>query len=102
MNGLAQWPFFISGDYNNDRRPDLVALSTSDQWNIFLSTTNGHWFQSEPAMSFKVPMQGYFDRRYFEIADLNGDGRSDIVSHGIDDPRIFIFLTQPQQAKGTP
>jgi hypothetical protein len=42
LNGLAQWPFFISGDYNNDGRPDLVALSTSDQWNIYFLTQPQH------------------------------------------------------------
>jgi ABC-type multidrug transport system fused ATPase/permease subunit len=47
-------------------------------------------------MTFEITDAGYFARRYFEIADLNGDGRSDIVSQDLDDPRISIFLTQPQ------
>lgn len=99
--GSAQWPFFICGDFNGDGRPDLVVMRSSSHWEIYFSTNDGHWFQSQPAMTFELPVQGNFERRYFETADLNGDGRSDLVSHGLDDPRLFIFLTRPE-TKGNP
>ena len=100
--GSRQWPFFIRGDFNGDGRPDLVIQRSSTRWEIFFSTNDGRWFQPQPAMTFEIPMPGYFERRYFEIADLNGDGRSDIVSHDLDDPRMFIFLTQPNLRKENP
>jgi hypothetical protein len=100
--GSRQWPFFIHGDFNGDGRPDLVIQRSSTRWDVFLSTKDGRWFQSQPAMSFEIPQQGYFERRFFDIADLNGDGCSDIVSHDLDDPRMFIFLTQSSHLKGTP
>jgi len=100
--GSRQWPLFIYGDFNGDGRPDLVVQRSSTQWAIIFSTNDGHWFQPLPAMTFEIPMPGYFERRYFDIADLNGDGRSDIVSHDLDDPRIFIFLTQPNHPKVNP
>jgi hypothetical protein len=100
--GSRQWPLFLYGDFNGDGRPDLVLQRSSTQWEIFFSTTDGRWFQPQPAMTFEIPLPGYFARRYFEIADLNGDGRSDIVSQDLDDPRIFIFLTQPRHQKVNP
>jgi hypothetical protein len=100
--GSRQWPFFIRGDFNGDGRPDLVIQRSSTRWDIFFSTNDGRWFQPQPAMTFEIPMPGYFERRYFEIAELNGDGRSDIVSHDLDDPRLFIFLTQPNPQKVNP
>jgi hypothetical protein len=100
--GSRQWPFFIHGDFNGDGRPDLVVQRSSTQWEVFFSTDDGRWFKPQPAMTFEIPMPGYFARRYFQIADLNGDGRADIVSHDLDDPRILIFLTQPQRTKGKP
>jgi FG-GAP-like repeat len=93
--GTAQWSFFVLGDFNGDGRPDFVAQSSSSEWDIYPSTNDGHWFKAQPMMSFQMPTDGYFERRNFDIADLNGDGRADIVLRNIDDPRIVIFLTQP-------
>lgn len=92
--GTGQWPFFICGDFNGDGRPDLLVQCSADQWEIFFSTNDGRWFNPRPALQFQVPTQGYFERRYFDFADLNGDGRSDLVVRDLDDPRILIFFTQ--------
>ena len=100
--GTWQWPFFICGDFNGDGRPDLVVQRSADQWDIFFSTVDGRWFGARPGMEFKMPAEGYFTRRSFEIGDLNGDGRADIVLRDQDDPRIFIFLTPAQTTKGKP
>ena len=102
--GSYQWPFFIYGDFNHDGRPDFVIQRTNDRWEIYCSTNDGHWFQPQPALTVELPGEGYFERHYFEIADLNGDGRADMVSHDLDDPRLFIFLTQPAlpTRNGTP
>lgn len=95
---LRQWPMFIWGDFNGDGRPDIVVQRSRTEWRIFLSTANSarrNRFDPQPAMSFETPMDGYF-----EIADLNGDGRSDIILRALNEPRIVIFLSRPQPGKG--
>jgi len=92
---LAGWPFLVQGDFNGDGRLDLLVRRSDTQWNIFLSTTNGHWFESQLAMTFDVPTHGYI-----EIKDLNGDGLSDIIWHEWDKPNLSIFMSPPRQAKG--
>ena len=100
--GSWEWPFLICGDFNGDGRPDLLVKRSATQWEIYYSTGEGRWFEPQPGMTFELPGQSYFERRYFDVIDLNGDGRSDIVSHDLDDARIFIFLTQPENPKGNP
>jgi hypothetical protein len=92
LESLGEWPFFICGDFNGDGHPDLVVRRSPSQWNIFFSTSDGRWFNPQPALTFETPMEGYF-----EIGDLNGDGRADIVLRRRDDPRIFIFSSQLQR-----
>jgi len=91
---LGGWPFFFQGDFNGDGRPDLLIRRSDTQWNIFLSTTDGHWFTPQPAMTFEVPAQGYI-----EIKDLNGDGLSDVIWHELNQPNLYIFLSPPRPAK---
>lgn len=95
VESMGEWPLFLWGDFNGDGRLDFVVRRATTQWNIYLSTDDGHWFKPQPAMTFEKPMPGYFD-----LADLNGDGRSDIVLRAKDDARIFIFLSQSQPMKG--
>jgi hypothetical protein len=92
---LAGWPFLVQGDFNGDGRLDLLVRRSDTQWNIFCSTTDGHWFAPQPAMTFEVPARGVI-----EIKELNGDGLSDIIWHEWDKPNLSIFMSPPRQAKG--
>jgi hypothetical protein len=86
---MDYWPFFICGDFDGDGRPDLAVKRSTTQWNIIVSTADGHWFNSRPAMTFETPFQGNL-----EIRDINGDGRADVVQRAPDDPRISICLSR--------
>ncbi len=92
---LAGWPILVQGDFIGDGRLDLLIRRSDTQWNILCSTTDGHWFALQPAMTFDVPPHGFI-----EIQDLNGDGLSDIIWHEWDKPNISIFMSPPRAAKG--
>lgn len=92
---LKSWPIFIQGDFNGDGRPDLLVRRSDGRWNIFFSTTDGHWFAPQPALTFAVPSHGYI-----AIKDLNGDGRSDIIWYEPDAHRASIFMSPASLAKG--
>jgi hypothetical protein len=92
---LGAWPICIQGDFNGDGRPDLLIKRSDTQWNIYCSTTDGHWFAPQPAMTFTSPAYGFI-----EIKDLNGDGLADIIWHEPDEHRLSIFMSPPRQAKG--
>jgi hypothetical protein len=85
-NVLVGWPFFIDGDFNGDGQPDLVVRRSDTTWDIYRSTSDGHWFSQEPTMVFDTPMQGYM-----EIKNLNRDGVSSILWHQPDQHRLLIF-----------
>jgi len=92
---LSGWPFFIHGDFNGDGRSDFLVRRSDTQWIVFTSTTDGRWFNPEPAMTFETPAHGQI-----EIKDLNGDGRSDIIWHESDPPGLSVFMSPSPQTKG--
>ncbi len=92
---LGAWPIGIQGDFNGDGRPELLVKRSQTQWNIFFSTTDGRWFAPQPAMTFNAPARGDY-----EIQDLNGDGRADIIWHEPEEHRLSIFMSPSPQAKG--
>ena len=92
---LSGWPFFIHGDFNGDGRADFLVRRSDTRWIIFTSTTDGRWFDPEPAMTFATPAHGQI-----EINDLNGDGRSDIIWHESDPPELTVFMSPSPQTKG--
>jgi hypothetical protein len=91
---LSGWPCFIQGDFNGDGRPDLLVRRSDTQWNIFFSTRDGSYFESQPALTFNIPGQGYM-----EIKDLNGDGLSDVIWHETETNRLAIFMSPPRPTR---
>jgi hypothetical protein len=94
-DAMEEWPFFICGDFNHDDRPDLLVRRSATHWDIYFSVNDGRWFAPQPAMTFETPFGGPF-----EIKDLNGDGRADIILRANAGERMVIFLSQSQPLKG--
>jgi hypothetical protein len=87
LEDLSDWPICIEGDFNRDGRPDLLVRRTETEWNIYLSTKDNRWFDSQPAITFTAPVHGSL-----EIEDINNDGRADITWREPVDHRISIFI----------
>jgi hypothetical protein len=89
LEDLEDWPICIHGDFNRDGHPDLVVRRKETLWNIFFSTKDARWFESQPALTFTAPIHGSLD-----IKDLNGDGRADIIWREQNEHRISVYLTR--------
>jgi hypothetical protein len=65
----------VTADVSGDGKPDLIAVNT--QYIIVWQGIGGGRF-AKPTYSF-LPQQGTDTRTAFTVADINGDGKADIV-----------------------
>ncbi|MCJ8155764.1 type IV secretion protein Rhs, partial [Chryseobacterium sp. SSA4.19] len=84
----SEYPVLF-GDFNGDRNLDFAIPVTSsqnlDNWRFYMGTKKG--FQSvlkEGFIRYRKPTQPsstqpVFDRHFYSIADINKDGKSDVV-----------------------
>jgi hypothetical protein len=73
------------GDLNNDGLPDLAYASRSAPLTVRYQTEDGHWLETQEFDGFEaLGWQGTL-----KVADLNGDGRAQIVLLSGDALRVF-------------
>ena len=85
-----------SGSLGGDSRPDLVVTSRSaNSMSILLSNGLGSWAPADTLILPATPAG-----RRIAVADLNADGRSDIVVGYSNAAMISVWLTQPSGLPG--
>jgi Ca2+-binding RTX toxin-like protein len=88
-----QYPRQVA-DVNGDGRADIVGFGLDTVY-VSLGQSNGTFGSSIAAISDFAPMSGgwtSFDQYPREVADVNGDGRADIVGFGLD--TVYVSLGQ--------
>jgi hypothetical protein len=66
----------MRGDYNGDRRPDLIFGTDDDELSLFPGTTSAGLFDEDPLEQMQAPAFGTV-----EAVDLDRQGKSDMVLH---------------------
>lgn len=80
INNLTKDHLCYFGDFNGDRKTDILAKSTtSGAWKVVISS--GVNFYESPFTFNTIPDTDPFTGDQLGIADINGDGKSDIY-HG--------------------
>jgi hypothetical protein len=86
------------GDLNGDGRPDLaIATNVGPTLGVLLNTGGGTFAPLASVLDGDAgDAGGGSDYAYLAIADLDGDGKNDIVTSGVwgDQPGVSIFINQ--------
>ncbi|BAY26799.1 VCBS repeat-containing protein [Calothrix sp. NIES-2100] len=92
----------LLGDVNGDGRADIVSFAATDVW-VFLGKSNGTF--ANPIVGIKnyfTPKNNWTSQNLTprQLADINGDGRADIVGFGLDN--VYISLANSNGTFATP
>ena len=83
-------PFSMEGDFDGDKRSDLLIRPRPERIQLHLSDGRGGQLNPREAVSIDVA-----ETAYCFIEDLDGDGRSDLIVCDPGAPAIRAFLSRP-------
>ncbi len=73
-------------DLNGDGKPDITIATYFGPPRIYKNITTGNISFEEPVFLYPINSGSPFNGQYIDIADLDGDGKSDIISTENDYP----------------
>ncbi len=81
-------PFFpnVDGDFNRDGLRDLVIKQAPTVLALYPGSRTGVFGETPLA---ELPVDALYDKTIIQVADLNGDGVSDLVLHHVDWDTMF-------------
>lgn len=83
-------PLCMDGDFNGDGLADLLVRERPDRSQIFLSRKESGDLSTRPALAFSVG-----EESSCRVADVNGDGRSDVVECNPEAQTITVRFARP-------
>jgi len=102
VEGIPHTHGIATGDFNRDRRPDLVTDSWGNDNVEVLFGDSVHLFKT-PGVFFKVGTRPY---QRLRVADVNGDGADDILTTNTEANNVTILLSDGKggfdEASGSP
>lgn len=87
------------GDFDNDGKPDLVVACLRGPNRYFRNAGNGTFEDKSAAIGLT---QNVFNTQAAAWADLNGDGRLDLILNNEGQDSVVLFAAAGEPAKGTP